>query len=236
MREPKNAKVLSRLENVLVTQLDVNNFSSIKKSVEKAISHFGRIDVLLNNAGYSVYSPLESTTEEQIHNIFNTNVFGALEVIKAITPIFRSQHNGMIINVSSIGGKMTFPLGCLYYGTKYAIEGISEALTWEMQSIGVKVKIIEPGFTATEFRVEEGAGKHYAEYDNLKQKLYEDLLPKLKTATPPQKIAEVILQAATDESDELRYPTGDYVVEWMALRSKVDDATFLATHRKQMGL
>jgi NADP-dependent 3-hydroxy acid dehydrogenase YdfG len=151
MRSPDRETELAALPNVIVTRLDVQDSASIRAAVAGGIARFGKIDVLLNNAGYGAYGPLEATPMEKIRRQFDVNVIGLLETTKAVLPHFRAKRSGTIINVSSVGGKMTFPLGTLYHGTKFAVEGLSEALSWEMGPIGVKVKIVEPGAIKTDF-------------------------------------------------------------------------------------
>ncbi len=151
MRNPGNDTELSKLDDVLVTRLDVLDPGSIEKAVKEGIQKFGEIDVLLNNAGYGAYGPLESFPRENILRQFNTNVIGLLDVTRALLPHFRQKKSGIIINISSIGGKVTFPFGALYHGTKFAVEGISESLSYEVEEFGGKVKIIEPGAIATDF-------------------------------------------------------------------------------------
>jgi NADP-dependent 3-hydroxy acid dehydrogenase YdfG len=151
MRRPESESELNKLDRVLVTRLDVIDLESIQAAVKQGLDRFGKIDVLLNNAGFGVFGPLEATPLEKIREQFETNVLGLLATTKVLLPIFRANREGMIINVSSVGGKITFPLGSLYHGTKFAIEGISEALSFEMAEIGVKVKIVEPGAVRTNF-------------------------------------------------------------------------------------
>jgi NADP-dependent 3-hydroxy acid dehydrogenase YdfG len=138
MRNPETETELGELENTLVAKLDVLDPSSIDHAVKEGIARFGQIDVLLNNAGYGAYGVLESFSREQIIRQFDTNVIGLLDVTKALLPHFRSNKSGIIINVSSIGGKMSFPLGTLYHGTKFAVEGISESLRYEVEEFGGK--------------------------------------------------------------------------------------------------
>ena len=151
MRTPAKEKELTTLDNVFLTKLDVQDQASIKEAVQQGIERFGKIDVLLNNAGYGAYGPLEATPREKILRQFDVNVIGLLDVTKAILPHFRENKDGVIVNISSVGGKMTFPLGSLYHGTKFAVEGISEALSFELEQIGCKVKIVEPGMINTDF-------------------------------------------------------------------------------------
>ncbi|MCF8411131.1 MAG: SDR family NAD(P)-dependent oxidoreductase, partial [Crocinitomicaceae bacterium] len=132
MRNPEKETELNQLENVMVAQLDVLDVNSIQKAFTEGIQKFGGIDALLNNAGYGAYGPLEAFNRDNIVRQFNTNVIGLLDVTRAVLPHFREHKKGIIINISSIGGKMTFPLASLYHGTKFAVEGISESLNFEV--------------------------------------------------------------------------------------------------------
>lgn len=211
MRQPTHENELQHLENVLVTRLDVLDLISIQTAIESGLKRFGRIDVLLNNAGYGAYGPLESFPRERILRQFHTNVIGLLDVSRAIMPHFRKNKRGILINVSSMGGKVTFPLGSLYHGTKFAVEGLSESLRYELESFGGRVKIIEPGATATEF-----AGRSFdfcydeslPEYQNLVDKVLSAFLDMLKKASSSRLVAEVIFKAATDGKMKLRYKVG----------------------------
>ena len=207
MRNPEQEAELSKLSNVLITRLDVLDLDSIDNAIQKSIQKFGKIDVLLNHAGYGAYGPLESFPRERVLKQFNTNVIGLLDVTRAILPHFRQNKNGTIINISSMGGKMTFPLGSLYHGTKFAVEGISESLRYEVEQFGCKVKIVEPGAIATDF-----AGRSFDE----KLKEYNDIVTKVTTVFPTMikkasktdVVTKVIYEAATDGKNKLRYMAG----------------------------
>lgn len=211
MRSPDKESELKNLENVLVTKLDVLDSDSINESIRKGIQKFGGIDVLLNNAGYGAYGPLESFSREKILRQFNTNVIGLLDVTRAILPHFREHRKGIIMNVSSMGGKITFPLGSLYHGTKFAVEGISESLRYEVEQFGGKVKIIEPGAIATDF-----AGRSFDFNNNEALEAYQNIVTKItsafpkmvKNAAPTSIVTKVIYQAATDGTSKLRYIAG----------------------------
>lgn len=211
MRNPENEKELSTFSNVLVTRLDVLDLASIQDAIHKGIQQFGQIDVLLNNAGYGAYGPLEAFPRENIVRQFNTNVIGLLDVTRSILPHFRESRKGIIINVSSMGGKMTFPLGSLYHGTKFAVEGISEALRYEVEQFGGRVKIIEPGAIATDF-----AGRSFdfnndeslTAYQQIVSKILSAFPQMIKNASSTNVVTSVIYQAATDGTDKLRYMAG----------------------------
>ena len=239
MRNPANEEDLTSLDNVLVTRLDVQDTDSIASAVERGIASFGKIDVLLNNAGYGAYGLLEATPIEKIRRQFDVNVIGVFATTQAVLPHFRANGAGIIINVSSIGGRMTFPLGTLYHGSKFAVEGLSEALSFEMALIGVKVKIVEPGVIKTDFAsrsLDVSNDESMAEYQELVGKLFAAFAAVGETGSEPTVVAEVIYQAATDGTDQLRYTAGPDAKEILANRRAADDATFLAGIKAQFGL
>lgn len=212
MRNPEKETDLTSLNNVFVTKLDVLDLDSINQAITNGIKQFGNIDVLLNNAGYGAYGPLESFPREKILRQFNTNVIGLLDVTRAILPHFRENKKGIIMNISSMGGKMTFPLGSLYHGTKFAVEGISESLRYEVEQFGGKVKIIEPGAIATDF-----AGRSFdfnndeslAAYQNIVNKIMSSFPEMIKKASTTDVVTKIIYQAATDGTKRLRYMAGN---------------------------
>lgn len=239
MRNPENESELNQLENVLVTKLDVLDLDSIQNAFTEGIQKFGSIDVLLNNAGYGAYGPLEVFSRDQILRQFNTNVIGLLDVTKAVLPHFRQNKKGIIINVSSIGGKMTFPMGSLYHGTKFAVEGISESLNYEIAQFGAQVKIVEPGMIATDFSGRSlvfSNDESIPEYQNLGNALMGAMPTMAANSSPASLVAEVIFTAATDGTDQLRYTAGEDAKMLMANRQQYDDATFIGGIKSQFGL
>jgi NAD(P)-dependent dehydrogenase (short-subunit alcohol dehydrogenase family) len=239
MRFPERETELDQLERVLVTRLDVLDIHSINAAVAAGIAKFGRIDALLNNAGYGAYGPLEATPLEKVRRQFDVNVIGLMATTQAVLPHFRENRAGVILNISSIGGKVTFPLGSLYHGTKFAVEGLSESLHYELEGLGIRVKLIEPGMVRTDF-----AGRSFdfsndpslVEYQGVVQALLAALGPMAENASAPELIAEVIFAAATDETAQLRYEAGEDAVHLLAARRATDDATFLGGIRAQFGL
>ena len=230
MRDPGQGKDLEALGRVLVTRLDVTDSKSIQVAVNAGMDRFGSIDVLVNNAGFGAYGPLEATSMETIRRQFDTNVIGLLETTKAVLPLFRRQHSGVIINISSIGGKVTFPLGTLYHGTKFAVEGMSESLAYEMKAIGVTVKIVEPGAIKTDFATRSFAfsnDESLTEYQSIVSGLMAAVEPMMANGADPVVVAEVIYQAATDGSDHLRYPAGADAQPLLDKRHSQDDHTFM---------
>lgn len=241
MRSPDIEQELVKLDNVFVTRLDVTDNVSIKSAVDQGIKQFGTIDVLLNNAGYGAYGPLEAFEEHRIRRQFDTNVIGLLETTKAVLPHFRANKSGIIINISSIAGRMTFPLGALYHGTKFAVEGLSEALHYELEPIGIKVKIIEPGLIATDFA---GRSLDFANEESLQE--YQPVVLKffktftsgtmLAQASPASLVAEIIWEAATDGTNTLRYTAGEDARQYLASRKTLNDEEFIGQIKKQFGL
>ena len=239
MRNPDAAGDLGGLDNVLVTRLDVTDSASIDSAVAEGIATFGQIDALLNNAGYGAFGPLEAFPMENIRRQFDTNVIGLLEVTKAVLPHFRAQKSGVVVNVSSIAGKMTFPLGTLYHGTKFAVEGLSEALHFELEPMGIKVKIVEPGAIATDFggrSFDFTNDESMLEYQGTVQKLLESFEAFGENASPAVVVAEVIWDAVNDDTDTLRFTAGDDARELMANRNALDDEAFIAGIKTQFGL
>jgi short-subunit dehydrogenase len=239
MRNPENETELNQLDNVLVAKLDVLDLGSIQKAFQDGIQKFGNIDVLLNNAGYGAYGPLEAFSRDKILRQFNTNVIGLLDVTKTVLPHFRQNKKGIIINISSIGGKITFPLGSLYHGTKFAVEGISESLNYEVEQFGGQVKIVEPGMIATDF-----AGRSFDfsnnesmyEYQNIVGALMNALPIMAQNASPASIVAEVIFEAATDGKNQLRYAAGEDAKVLIANRKQHDDTSFIGGIKSQFGL
>lgn len=239
MRTPGQEQVLSRLDNVLLTRLDVLDRASIEATVHAGLERFGRIDALLNNAGYGAYGPLEATPLDKVRRQFDVNVIGLLATTQAVLPHMRRQKSGVVLNVSSIGGKVTFPLGTLYHGTKFAVEGLSESLHYELLPLGVRVKLIEPGMVRTDF-----AGRSFdfsndpglTEYQPTVQALLSALAPMTQAACSAESVAQAIYQAATDEDDRLRYEAGAQAQQLLAARRSTDDKTFLGQMRAQFGI
>jgi NAD(P)-dependent dehydrogenase (short-subunit alcohol dehydrogenase family) len=241
LRDPAQAGDLAALPRVLVSRLDVTDAASVAASVDAAHARFGGIDVLLNNAGYGAYGPLEAFDMEGIRRQFDTNVIGLLEVTKAVLPLMRAQGKGVIVNISSIGGRMTFPLGSLYHGTKFAVEGLSEALHYELEPLGIRVKIVEPGMIATDF-----SGRSFDFRQTPELTAYQPVVDKLfavlgspemaATASPPSVVSEAIWAAVTDGTARLRYTAGADAAAYMAARSAQDDATFIGGVKAQFGL
>ena len=209
MRSPEKAD-LKESDRLKKFKLDVEDKTSIHNAVNSVLSAFGGIDVVLNNAGYGAYGPLEAATDAQIRRQFEVNVFGLLEVTRAVLPHLRSKKSGIIINVTSVGGKITTPLGSLYHGTKWGVEGISESLNYELNPLGIKVRIIEPGGIKTDFttRSLDLFDNHIPEYQPTIDAMMNTLKSDLFAQSGPELVAKVAYKAATDTSKRIRYIAG----------------------------
>ncbi|MBN9383352.1 MAG: SDR family oxidoreductase [Chitinophagaceae bacterium] len=238
MRSPENEKELSAFSGVLVTRLDVTDNSSIGEAVQTGIRQFGGIDVLVNNAGFGTLGTLEAAPEEAIQQQFEVNVFGLIKVTKAVLPDMRARKTGIIINVSSVGGRVTFPFCTLYHATKFAVEGLTESLQYELNPLGIRTKLVEPGGYKTDF-----AGRSMNIYgtDGLDdyQQPFESFLGRLADWPMSENIgevAEVIYEAATDGAEKLRYPVGHDAVQLLETRQQIDDVVFKKMMVGQTGI
>ncbi|MEO0329985.1 MAG: SDR family oxidoreductase [Pseudomonadota bacterium] len=237
MRDPSTEAELGSLENTFVTRLDVTDAGTIFDAIAQGITRFGKIDTLLNNAGYGAYGALEAFSMERIRRQFDTNVIGLLEVTKAVLPHMRENRSGVIINVSSIGGHITFPLGSLYHGTKFAVEGLSEALHYELEPLGIRVHIVEPGMIKTnfggssfDFAIDESLPE-YAPVAEAMGRIFGKLA---SNPSAPETVAEVIWDAVHDTDSRLRYRAGADADELLDKRKQQDDATFIGNIKNIM--
>ncbi len=221
MRSPAAEKDLKESARLKLLPLDVQDPEGPKAAVAEAIKAYGRIDAWLNNAGYGAFGPVEAGTREQIERQFDVNVFGLIACVQAIAPHFREQRAGVLINVSSIGGIMTVPAYAVYNSTKFAVEGLSEGLWYELGTFGIRVKVIEPGAIKTDF-----GGRSQDVWDVSRVPAYGPFMDKVKAArakyvansATPELVAEVIYKAATDPSDRMRYPAGPDAQRFIPLR------------------
>ena len=239
MRDPDSAAELAVRPNVLVTALDVTDRGSIDAAVATAVSRFGKIDVLVNNAGFAVIGALEAAPMETIQRQFAVNVLGAISVTQAVLPHFRARAQGQVINISSIVGRFTYPLGSVYDATKFALDGFSEALRFELNAIGVRVKIIEPGLIATDFgsrSMEFLNDEALSEYQPVVQAMRQMAGRFAEMAEPPEVAAEAVWTAVHDPADTLRYPAGTAAIRALEAHASMDNETFYQETRARFGL
>jgi NAD(P)-dependent dehydrogenase (short-subunit alcohol dehydrogenase family) len=241
MRNPEDGADFADRSHVLVSPLDLVDSGSIKSAVAAGVEHFGTIDVLVNNAGYGAYGPLEATPTDALRRQFDVNFFGLVETMQAVLPTMRSQRSGVIINISSVGGRMAYPLGSLYHGSKWAVEGLSEAAHFELAMLGIRMKLVEPGGVNTDFGGRSFVFTHDPELTDY-QPLVDMAVAAMESADQsgnqePGEVAEVIYTAATDDTTQLRYVSGQGARELLASRySAEQDEQFVASMRTQFGL
>lgn len=211
MRRPEKETELNNMKNIKCFRMDVTDINSIQKAIKESISIFGAIDVLVNNAAYNLTGPFEGATPDQIKNLYDVNVFGLMNVTREILPHFREANKGTIVNISSLGGLIAMPLSSFYASAKWAVEGFSESLRFELAKIGIKVKVVEPGAVATNFAsntiiVRKKEVPSYEATIERRLAVYEARRSKL---SDPVVIAKVIFRAANDNSRRLRYVAGN---------------------------
>jgi NAD(P)-dependent dehydrogenase (short-subunit alcohol dehydrogenase family) len=234
MRAPAKGEDLAALPRILVTRLDVQDRGSIDTAIAAGIEHFGRIDALVNNAGYGQYGLFEAISPEKARQQFDVNVFGVMDVTRAILPHFRANKSGLIVNVSSGAGIFTLPMISLYCASKFALEGFSEALSYELasQNIGVKLVIPHGGVTATGFS-ERQAGDaaydpsltDYAEFVTRTNAAFANMTA--ARSMSPDDVAQLIHEAATDGTDRLRYLIGDDARAFVKARREMSDQDYI---------
>jgi short-subunit dehydrogenase len=233
MRSPEKAEELQRIADVECFHLDVTQVESIKSAIASTLEKFGRIDVIVNNAGYGLTGAFEAATSEQIERQFHTNVFGVMNVCREILPYFREQKRGHIVNVASIGGRVTFPFYSLYNSTKWAVEGFSESLQYELEQFNIRVKIIEPGPIKTDFydRSQDISRKDgLTAYDHFAAKAMENMHNSGENAPDGSVVAQTIYDAVTDGSKRLRY--GVNTKGLLRLRKLLPDGLFFSIIKK----
>ena len=233
MRKPENAAELSNIVDVECFRLDVTEPASIRDAITATLDKFGRIDVVVNNAGFAVVGPFEAATQEQIERQIETNVYGVMNVCREILPYFREQKRGTIVNVASMGGRLTFPLYSIYHASKWALEGFSEALQYEVKDFGIKIKIIEPGPIKTDFyerSISISKKDGLTAYDNFVARAMPNLQKAGETGPDGSVVAQVIYDSVTDDSWKMRYPVNSRAI--LMLRRFLPDALFLPIIRR----
>lgn len=238
MRTPAKETELNTIDNITIYQLDVTDEASIAAATEQITNDFETVDVLLNNAGYAVAGPFEAATSDQVRRQFDTNVLGLMSVTRAFLPHFRQNKAGIILNVSSIGGRITFPFISLYHSTKWAVEGFSESLSYELAPLGIQVKIIEPGGVDTDFG---GRSMDFAMNPELtdyaeKLTIFQERMSENSALgrSTADYIAEEIFKATTDGKNQLRYLVGDDAKQMYAMREEHGDDAFVAGMAQRM--
>lgn len=240
MRKPDQNLAADYPDQMLVLPLDVTNPASIETAIAAGIARFGHVDTVINNAGISVVSIFEATAKETIRGIFETNVFGVMNVMQAVIPHLRDHGGGTIINITSGVGLAAVPLLALYTATKHAVEGLSESLSYELESQNIRVKLVEPGamrttsFTANTMEASQAVSvpatyKPY--FDHMMQSMMDYPFPD----ADEEQVVATIHAAATDPSHRLRYLAGPDTEEMARLRWSTSEDEYLITMNRLMG-
>lgn len=206
MRNPEKETELQHIPNISLLPLDVTDTAQINDTAAKAIALSGGIDVVFNNAGYGLIGPLETVTDGQLSRQFETNVLGVIKVTRAFIPHFREKKSGLFLTTTSIAGVMGIPLSAIYCGTKWAVEGWTQGLSFELNQLGIGIKTIAAGGIKTDFVSRSLDTTAHPEYDKMSERLYAGFDP--ETFTPAETIAERVYEAATDGKEQVRYMAG----------------------------
>ncbi|HJU78895.1 MAG TPA: SDR family oxidoreductase [Nitrososphaeraceae archaeon] len=213
-----------------ILHLDVNDEQSIKLAIKKILTDSGRIDVLINNAGYGMFGPIEEITTQEVKKQFETNFFGAFRLIKAIVPIMRNQRNGVIVNISSMVGRFGVPLNSAYVSSKFAVEGLSESISFELAEFGIRVIVIEPGVVKSDFfqNVKFRGMNPDSPYHDLMERRVTFLDKAMKNSlTSSYDVANTILDALNSKDPKFRYVIGNDATNSIRMRNSLSDKKFL---------
>jgi NAD(P)-dependent dehydrogenase (short-subunit alcohol dehydrogenase family) len=216
--------------HVKIVQLDVTDDISVKSAIEKILSESGRIDVLINNAGYGLGGAFEDSSMSEIKAQYETNVFGLVRVTQAVLPGMRKQRSGTIVNISSGAGRSGYPGGSIYVSSKFAIEGLSESIAFELEPFGIRVILVEPGVIRTNFAngmvIAKKAQDPNSPYSQIMQKMSANWQHMMENASDAKLVAQVVLNAITSKDSQLRYLAGKDMEAWMEARKNMSDSQF----------
>jgi NAD(P)-dependent dehydrogenase (short-subunit alcohol dehydrogenase family) len=237
MRNLEKSKNITEIANteklpLQVVQLDVNDGRSVKDAIDKIVAEKDRIDILVNNAGYGLFGSLEDISIEEVKAQFETNFFGVIRVTQQVLPVMRKQNSRCtIVNVSSVGGRIGVPILSAYQSTKFALEGLSESMSYELEPFGIRIVIIEPGFIRTNIINSSTSAKKALDpnspYFSLMQKVENHFKSMMENASsPPEEVARVILKALTSENPQLRYTVGNDAATIVQARMNMPDEEF----------
>ena len=219
-----------------VIKLDVDSAESIKSAISKIVSEKNRIDVLVNNAGYLLFGCLEDISVEDIKAQFETNFFGIVRIIKETAPIMRKQGSGIIVNVSSVAGRIAFPATPAYISSKFALEGLSESMRYEMSPFGIKTIIIEPGVIKTNMlsSFKETSSKPDSPYKKISEKVMTGIKMMGEMATPASEVANTIIKAIHTEDPLPRYVVGNDASMFLEAKKMKTDLEFENYLKKEL--
>jgi NAD(P)-dependent dehydrogenase (short-subunit alcohol dehydrogenase family) len=232
LAKSENIKSIASKENlpIHIEQLDVIDNNSVTNAIQAIVSKADRIDVLVNNAGYALTGAFEDLAIEEIKAQYETNFFGLIRTTQAVLPIMRKQKSGTIVNISSGAGRFGYPTGSAYVSTKFAVEGLSESMAYELEPLGIKVILVEPGVIKTNIAngmvIAKKSQNSNSPYSQIMQKMSTSFEHMLENASSPDLVAKVVLQAVTSENPSLRYLAGKDVEMWVEAKRNMSDDEF----------
>lgn len=210
VRDPSRVDSIAKAEFVL---MDVTDDKSVKNAAKSVLDKAGQIDILINNAGYSIAGALEETSVEEAHLLFETNFFGVLRVIQAVLPSMRRNGYGRIVNISSMLGVLPGPFRGMYVASKHALEGYTKTLDHEVRTFGIRAALVEPVYTKTKITANEKTVQTaIPAYAEQKQRVTEIIDKEIANGDDPHAVAEVVYDAVTAKSPRLHYPVGEGVM------------------------
>src|SRR5919199_36230 len=245
MRNLEKSKSITEIANreklpLKVIQLDVNDDISVREAIDRVVEENQRIDVLVNNAGYGLLGALEDLSIEEIKDQFETNFFGAIRVTQQALPVMRKQKSGTIVNISSVGGRMGIPSLSAYHSTKFALEGLSESISYELEPFGIRVVLIEPGFIRTNIMnssiIAKKAQDPSSPYFSLTRQLersFKLAMENTSASSPPEEVAKVVLQAIRSTNPKVRYAVGNDAASIIQAKTTMSDTEFAGLIKQQ---
>lgn len=225
-------KTISDQENLKIyfKQLDVTDDNSVKNAINSIVEETGRIDVLVNNAGYGLVGAFEDLSLDEVQKQFETNVFGVIRVTQAVLPTMRKQESGIIVNISSGAGRFGYPTASAYVSSKFALEGLTESMSYEIEPFGIRTVLIEPGVIKTNFFNSMSLARKSKDPDSpylqMMQVMEKSVTKMLEKGTIPQYVAKTVLEAVTSKNPKLRYLVGKDVEQWIENKKKMSDEEF----------
>ena len=230
-RDPVESVADKQRLSIRVVQLDVTDENSIKKAIQSILSEAGRIDLLVNNAGYGLTGAFEDIGIDEIKQLYETNLFGVIRVTQAILPVMRKQGSGRIINISSGAGRFGYPGGSAYVSSKFALEGLTESMGYELEQFGIKVVLVEPGIVRTNFGenmviAQKGRDPNSPYSQMMMQRVSSVRSRMMEHASDADLVASVVIEAATAKEPNLRYLAGKDVQQLVAAKNSMSDDDF----------
>jgi NAD(P)-dependent dehydrogenase (short-subunit alcohol dehydrogenase family) len=232
LAKSENIKSIATKENlpIHIEQLDVTDNKSVTNAIQAIVSKANSIDVLVNNAGYALTGAFEDLAIEEIKAQYETNLFGLIRTTQAVLPIMRKQKSGTIVNISSGAGRFGYPAGSAYVSTKFAVEGLSESMAYELEPFGIKIIVVEPGVIKTNIAngmvIAKKSQNPNSPYSQIMQKMSNSFEHMLENASSPDVVATVVLKAVTAENPSLRYLAGKDAEMWLEAKRNMSDDEF----------